>query len=140
MTGGPRVVVVPGDPALVAPVLAAAERYAAREGPKPQFLVVDLPGLAMNSDYVGAVVDEDGSAPRRALGWAQPAGEGLAAATGSDAEAVSFMSPDPPADLAKLATEWGATHAIVTRDEDAAALEAAGIEVERVGAPERAGI
>jgi hypothetical protein len=139
MTGGPRVLVVPGDPALVAPVLAAADRHGARDGPQAQFLVVDLPGLAMDSDYVGSVVDEDGSGPRRALGWAQPAAERLAAATGSDAEAVSFMSPDPAADLAKLATDWGATHAIVTREEDAAALEAAGIEVERVGAPERAG-
>jgi Kef-type K+ transport system membrane component KefB len=139
MTGGPRVLVVPGDPALVAPVLAAAERYAARNGPKPQFLVADLPGLSPNSDYVGAVVDGDGSAPRRALGWAQPAAGRLEAATGSDAEAASFLSPDPPADLAKLATDWGATHAIVTRDADAAALEAAGIEVERVRAPEWAG-
>jgi hypothetical protein len=47
---------------------------------------------------------------------------------------VAFRSPDPESDLVKLAQDWGATEAIVTSDDDVAALEHAGVKVHRIDA------
>ena len=132
MTGGPRVVVVPGEPALVGTATAAAEGYLGRDGPMPQFLLVSLPRPRENGDYVGSGSDEAEAEATSAAGWLAPVADALSA-RGANAGVVTFQSPDPRADLAKLATEWAATDAIVARDDDAAALEAAGLDVERTG-------
>jgi hypothetical protein len=71
------------------------------------------------------------------LGWLRPLAAQLQAA-GVDAEAVSFTTPDREGDLAKMATDWGATHSVVALDDDAAALERAGIRVHRT--PELIGV
>ncbi len=136
MTGGPRVVLVPSSSEYAAATAsAAAESFLGKEGPAPQFLVVGLPGLDDRGDYVGALVEtEENRSATETLGWLGPAAERLTAG-GADAEAVSFQTPDPQADLAELATDWAATDAIVTSDDDAAALEAAGVEVHRVPEP-----
>jgi hypothetical protein len=131
------VVVAPGEPALAAAATAAAERHLERDGPKAQFLVVNLPGLSENGDYVGAGLREEDRAIADTLGWLKPSSERLSAA-GSDAETVCFDSPIPQEDLVRVATEWAATDAVVGREEDAEALEAAGIDVQRVRAPEPA--
>jgi Kef-type K+ transport system membrane component KefB len=133
MTGGPRVVIAPSEASHAAVAAgAAAERFLGKEGPTPQFLVANLPGLTRNGDYVGAVVEsEEERSVTQTLGWLGPAADRLAAA-GADAEAVAFQTPDPCADLAKLATDWAATDAIVTTDKDAKALEGSGINVHRV--------
>jgi len=133
VTGGPRVVIAPAEPGgAAAAVSVAAERFLAREGPAAQFLVVNLPGLSSNGDYVGAIVDsQEERSVTQALGWLGPAAERLAAA-GADAHAVSFQTPDPDADLAKLAEDWAATDAVVTSEEDEAALSGTGIAVHRV--------
>jgi hypothetical protein len=117
-------------------VLRRAEEWVGGE-PRPQFLVAGLAGPQPSGDYVGAINDaeEDRSAP--VLGWLQAAADRLAA-QGADADAVSFESPDPPADLAKLAQDWAATDAVAALDEDAAALRAAGIAVHGLERPEPA--
>ena len=130
MTGGPRVLVAPGDEAHATAVIGAAQGYLGKEGPKPQFLLVHLPGLVEAGDYVGAGEEEAERAVRRSLEWLAPAAESLKAA-GCDAEATSFQSPDPDSDLGKLADEWAATTAVVGPDVDAGALVAAGVQVER---------
>lgn len=135
MTGGPRVVVAPGEPALAAVATRAAERYLGKEGPRPQFLIVALPGPRENSDYVGATLGDQASDVTETLGWLKPIAERLSAA-GYDAEAVSFESPVPQEDLVKVATDWAATTAVAGREEDAEALEAAGLRVERETNPE----
>jgi Kef-type K+ transport system membrane component KefB len=133
LTGGPRVVIAPGMAANMAAAAAAARRYVSAEGAKPQFLLASLRGLAPNGDYVGAGLEtlEQERSVSGVLGWLRPGAERLAE-EGVDAEAVSFESPDPEADLAKLAEDWGATDAIVATDEEAAALEGAGLNVHRV--------
>lgn len=135
MTGGPRVVIAPSEAGHAAAAAnAAAERFLGREGPKPQFLVANLPGLAPRGDYVGAVVEtEEARSVTQTLGWLGPAADRLSAA-GADAEAVAFQTPDPDADLAKLATDWAATDAVVTSDDQARPLEEAGLTVHRVSA------
>ena len=135
MTGGPRVVLAPSSSEYAsATASAASETFLGKDGPKAQFLVVNLPGLDERGDYVGAVAEsESDRSATQTLGWLAPAAERLEAA-GADAEAVSFQTPDPGADLAALATDWAATDAIVTSDDDAKALEAAGINVHRVTA------
>ena len=132
MTGGPRGVVVPGEPGLVhAALVAAARRFPAGDGPAPQFLLVHLPGLRHGGDYVGSGAGDERLEVESALGWLEAAADRLAVRDAS-ARAVSFTSPEPEADLVKLATDWAATDAIVARQEDARALEAAGIRVERL--------
>ena len=134
MTGGPRVVVAPAEPGHASAALSAAvARFLGRDGPAPQFLLVSLPALSSEGDYVGAMLETvDTRATTEALGWLGPAAARLATA-GADADTVSFQTPDPEGDLAKLATEWAATDAIVTSDEHAEAMEAAaGIQVHRV--------
>jgi Kef-type K+ transport system membrane component KefB len=133
ITGGPRIVVAPGEPALAGPALAAAEAHLARDGPAPAFLVACLPGPTPSGDYVGALAVEGGEVSTETLGWLRPLADRLGSATGSELEPIVFTTPDPPGDLAKLATEWGATHAIAGDDDEAQALEAAGIDVERPG-------
>jgi Kef-type K+ transport system membrane component KefB len=133
MTGGPRVVIAPSSPEQASGAVAAAsERFLGKEGPAPQFLVVNLPGLRDRGDHVGAVAEirDEERTVTQTLGWLGPAAERLSAA-GAPAEAVSFQTPDPGGDLAKLATDWAATDAIVTDDEDASALQAAGVSVHR---------
>ena len=130
MTGGPRVLVAPAGPASVAGAAAAAERFVRGEGAKAQFLVAELPGLRENGDYVGAGVAEEG-ADERTLGWLKPVAQRLSAA-GADAEAVSFVTPEPRADLTRLATDWAATDAVVADEEEARALEDAGVKVTQV--------
>lgn len=135
MTGGPRVVLAPSSSAYAgATASAAGDTFLGKDGPAAQFLVVNLPGLDDRGDYVGALVEsEESRSASQTLGWLAPAAERLAAA-GADAEAVSFKTPDPGADLAELATDWAATDAIVTSDDDAKALEAVGVKVHRVTA------
>lgn len=135
MTGGPRVVIAPSEAGHAsAAASAAADRFLAKEGPAPQFLVANLPALAKNGDYVGAVIDSgEERSVTQTLGWLGPAADRLAAA-GASAEAVSFQTPDPGGDLAKLAADWAATDAIVTSDEDERALEGSGVNVHRVRA------
>lgn len=143
MTGGPRVVIAPAEPGhAAAAVSAVVERFLGKEGPAAQLLLVNLPALSSRGDYVGAVIETvDTRAESQALGWLGPAAEALAAA-GVDADAVAFQTPDPEGDLAKLAVDWGASDAVVTADEHARALEAAGIRVHRaaVTAPRRAAV
>lgn len=134
MTGGPRVVIAPAEPGDAAgAVSAAVERFLGREGPAPQFLLVNLPGLSTEGEYVGALIETvDKRAETEALGWLGPAADRLATA-GADADTVAFQSPDPEGDLVNLAVDWGATDAVVTSDEHAEALDAAGIRVHRAG-------
>jgi Kef-type K+ transport system membrane component KefB len=133
ITGGPRVVIAPAEPGDAgAAVSMAVERFIGREGPAPQFLLVNLPALSREGDYVGAVIETvDTRAASQALGWLGPAVERLEAA-GMDADAVAFQTPDPEGDLAKVAADWGARDAVVTSEEHAQALEAEGIAVHRV--------
>lgn len=132
MTGGPRVLVAPASPDHGAAAVAAAEEFVAREGPAPQFLVAELPGLTRNSDYVGAVLEDSEREADRASSWLAPLAAQLSR-EGAEAETASFQSPDPPADLAALALDWGATDAIVGDPADAEALEAAGVRAVRIG-------
>ena len=132
MTGGPRVTIAPADPAYVAAATAEAQsRFLERDGPHPQFLVAHVAGLRPDGDYVGAALDEDDDELARIEGWLTAGADRLKAA-GVGADSATLRSPDPVADLVRLATDWGATHAIVVDEEDAAALEAAGIEVHRL--------
>ncbi len=132
MTGGPRVLVVPGTPSFAeAAADTAVKLYMGSDGPPPQFLVVELPGLPADGDYVGTAMDDETRLASQALGWLKPVAERLGA-PGAGAEAVAFQSPDRYGDLKKLATEWAATDAVVADDRDASALEAAGVNVNRV--------
>lgn len=131
MTGGPRVVVAAPNPAMGGAAAEAAGQYATGKGPPPQFLVANLRGLSDNGDYVGAASDAEESGDAEAMGWLRPLADRLAG--NGTAEPVAFQTPDPSGDLAKLATDWAATDAIVTRDEDAAALEGTGVTVHRAG-------
>jgi Kef-type K+ transport system membrane component KefB len=133
MTGGPRILIAPGLPAAAGAALEAAREYIGREGPAPQFLVADLPGLAEDGDYVGAGPDEEESVVKRSLTWIRPLAEALEAA-GADADVACFQSPRPADDLAKLAGDWAATDAIVGTPDAAAALESGGVKVRRVEA------
>jgi len=130
MTGGPRVLVAPGEPALAGAAARAAAAYREREGPAAQFLVAELPGLQTDGDYVGTGAGDEERVASQTLGWLQPLATELEGRGG--AAAVSFQSPVPSGDLAKLAGDWAATNAIVGSDADATALEAAGVEVERL--------
>jgi Kef-type K+ transport system membrane component KefB len=129
MTGGPRVVVVPGDARHVLAAATAAEAFAQRDGPPAQFLVTTLVGTRRHGDYVGALVDDEGLEVEATRGWLEAAGRRL-----ERAEIVTFQTPDPEADLAKLATDWAATDAVVVSERDAEALESAGIAIHRAGA------
>jgi Kef-type K+ transport system membrane component KefB len=132
MTGGPRVAIAPAEPAYVAAATAEAQsRFLGGEGPEPQFLLAHVVGLREDGDYVGAAVDEDDDDLRRVEGWLEAGADRLRAA-GVSADPAALRSPDPVADLVKLATDWGATHAIVVGDDEAAGLEAAGLEVHRL--------
>jgi Kef-type K+ transport system membrane component KefB len=128
MTGGPRILVAPGSAAALAPTLARARELAPADGPAAQFLVAGLEPPTRDGDYVGAQLDavEPGS-----VTWAQDAAR-LLAAEGADAAAVALASPDPSDDLPQLASEWAATEAVVAEDDDARALEAAGVRVHRL--------
>jgi hypothetical protein len=136
MTGGPRVVVVPGSAANAGPVTTAAREFLSKGGPAPQFLVATLVPTARNGDYVGATTGDEEVAATR--GWLEAAAAALRE-SGATAEAATFESPDPAGDLEKLASDWAATHGVAVRDDDAAALEAAGAEVRRVASPRRSG-
>jgi Kef-type K+ transport system membrane component KefB len=126
MTGGPRVVVVPGDARNVLAAANAAERFAGGDGPPAQFLVTTLAGTRRHGDYVGAIVEDEGLEVEATRGWLEAAAQRL-----QNAEVVTFQTPDPEADLVKLATDWAATDAVVVSERDAKALEAAGITVHR---------
>ena len=131
MTGGPRVLVAPGVPSLVPAALERASQFAGKgDGPAAQFLVAGMEGPLADGDYVGAQItaadlEED---PSR---W-PAATAGRLVAGGSDAQAVALQSPEPQADLVELATEWAASDAVVGNEEDAMALEGAGIRVHRL--------
>jgi Kef-type K+ transport system membrane component KefB len=132
MTGGPRVVLVPGEPAGLAPVLAVARReFIGADGPAPQFLLVKLRDTRERPEHLGGIVDEDVE-QERTTAWLGGGVEALTAA-GVTAETATFASPEPAADLARIAEEWGATDAIATSADDIAALEGAGLRVHRTG-------
>jgi Kef-type K+ transport system membrane component KefB len=132
VTGGPRVVIGPREPAYVAAATAEAEsRFIEREGPDSQFLLAHVAGLRRDGDYVGAAIDEDDQELARIEGWLRAGADRLRAA-GASADSAALRSPDPVADLVKLAADWAATHAIVVGEEEADALEAAGIDVHRL--------
>jgi Kef-type K+ transport system membrane component KefB len=132
LTGGPRVVVVPGEPGSVTAATNAAEQFVIRPGPPPQFLVATLVGTSKHGDYVGALAEQEGSEVEATKGWLDAAAQRLDRHEGTTADATTFLSPDPVADLVKLATDWGATNAVVIDEREAAALEKAGIDVQRV--------
>jgi Kef-type K+ transport system membrane component KefB len=131
MTGGPRVVVVPGDVSDVIAATNAAESFLRGDGPPAQFLVVTLVGTRRFGDYVGALAEDEGLDVDATRGWLEAAAARLRA-EGADAQAVTFQSPDPRGDLTLLATDWAATDGVAVRESDAAALEAAGLAVTRV--------
>ncbi len=136
MTGGPRVVIAPGNASNAGAVAMAARRFLRAGGPPPQFLVAMLVPTARNGDYVGALGgDEEVGATR---GWLDAIAEGLREG-GATAEAAAFESPDPVGDLEKLASDWAASDAIAVGDSEAAALEAAGATVTRVESARRSG-
>ncbi len=131
MTGGPRVLIAPGGPALVPEALERAAEFGGVGGPPPQFLVAGLEGPLTDGDYVGAQItaadlEQD---PSR---WPSATAARLSADGVASASSVTLQTPEPHADLAELAAEWAASDAIVGNDADAAALEAAGINVHRV--------
>ena len=133
MTGGPRVVLLPGEPTGLAAVLAVARReFIGAEGPDPQFLLVQLRDTRDRPEHLGGIVDEDVE-DRRAAGWLNGGAESLRAA-GATAETATLASPDPGGDLARLAEEWGATDAIVVDARDEAAVTDAGLRVHRAEA------
>jgi Kef-type K+ transport system membrane component KefB len=134
VTGGPRVLIAPGSAAAVPAALEAARSYLGGD-PPPQFLVAHLPGLQEDGDYVGAGPEEEESAVRRSLEWIRPVAEGLRTDR-ADAEVASFQSPDPPDDLAKLASDWGATDVITGSPEYAQALAATAAKVRTIAPPE----
>jgi len=131
MSGGPRVLLAPGQPAFAERVVRATEPYLSGRDEQAQFLVADLSALSRDGDYVGTGLGEEQRAASQTLGWLGPIADRLKA-DGADAEAVAFETPEPRADLVKLARDWAATDAIVTDDDDAAALEAAGVKVQRI--------
>jgi len=131
MTGGPRVLIAPGGPSLVPEALERAAEFSGEGGPPPQFLVAGLEGPLTDGDYVGTAVtaadlDED---PSR---WPAATAGRLSAEGAASAHSVTLQTPEPHADLAALATEWAASDAVVGNDEDAAALEQAGIRIHRI--------
>lgn len=128
MTGGPRVLVAPGGPGLVAEALERAAQFGGHGGPPPQFLVAGLEGPLTDGDYVGGAITAEGNRSR----WASATAARLSADEAATAHAVVLQTPEPHADLAELATEWAASDAIVGTAADAAALERAGIRVHRV--------
>ena len=130
MTGGPRVLIAPAAPASALAALKAAEKFLGGEGERPQFLVANLPGLGIDGDYVGAGPEEEERAVQRSLNWLTPMAEALQG-RGATAEVVSFQSPDPPGDIAKLAEDWAASEALVESEPTAEALSAAGIGSQR---------
>ena len=137
MTGGPRVLIAPSAAPYASLVANRAQDFLGKD-PPPQFLVAELPGLRRDGDYVGEAVGAEGNV-EETLGWLQALAERLEAG-GGQAQTVSFQSPDPVADLVKVATDWAATDAVVVRKEDAEALEKAGVKVQRVSpAPFREG-
>lgn len=127
MTGGPRVLVAPGSPADAAAVLVAAEEFL-EEDPPSQFLVVNLPGLPGGGEVIGHGAWEEGRVVARTLGWLGPIAERLSAGD-NDAEATSFQSPSPAADLGRLAQDWAATIAIVSDAAVEPRLEEIGLDV-----------
>jgi Kef-type K+ transport system membrane component KefB len=135
MTGGPRVVVVPGDARNVIAAINAAEALRVAE-PPPQFLVTSLVGTRRHGDYVGALSDEEGLEVDATRGWLEAAAARLRA-EGATTEVATFQTPDPMGDLVKLASDWAATDAVVVHDREAEALEAAGIRVRRAEATPR---
>ncbi|MGI8631692.1 MAG: cation:proton antiporter [Solirubrobacterales bacterium] len=130
MSGGPRVVIAPGEPEASGRALATAEEFLDGDGPRSQFLVVHLIDIPGDGSYVGAAPGEAERQAERALGWLGPIVSRLRAA-GSDADPVAFETPTPAADLAKVASDWAATHAVVTRVEDERVLREAGLVVSR---------
>lgn len=68
----------------------------------------------------------------RRLEWLRTGADALGSA-GPTAETTTFSTADPAGDLTALAEEWAASHAVVVDERDAAALEAAGVEVTRAG-------
>ncbi len=129
MTGGPRVLLAPDTQAAATNAVKAATGYLAQEGDRPQFLLAYLPPLQPGGDYVGAGREEETYEVERAIGWLQPIGDALKA-QGADVDVVSFQSPDPDEDLAKLAVEWAASDALVSAESAAGALKAVGKQAE----------
>lgn len=125
MTGGPRVLLAPDTQAAAALAVKAAAGYLAQGGDRPQFLLAYLPPLAPAGEYVGAGREEEAHEVGRAFGWLRPIGDALKA-QGADVDVVSFQSPDPAEDLAKLAQEWAASDALVSSASAAGALKSAG--------------
>ncbi|MCB0866602.1 MAG: cation:proton antiporter [Solirubrobacterales bacterium] len=132
MTGGPRALIAPGSPAAAPQAMVDAESLMSASGERAQFLVAHLPPLAPGGDYVGAGPEEEHFAVKRALGWLEPLGEAIRG-RGFDVEVVCFQSPDPPSDLARLASEWAATEAHVGPTVASAPLRDAGMEIKRLG-------
>jgi hypothetical protein len=129
MTGGPRVMLVPGEPSRMAAVIGAARSFLDRDGPMPQFLFVKLRDPAERPDHLAGLAGEEVD-EAQTVGWLRTGVEALTAA-GATAETATFASPDPPGDLARLAEEWAATEAVAVDQRDVAALEAAGLPVSR---------
>lgn len=114
--------------------LEEAAKYTGREGPAAQFLVAGLQRPVRDGDYVGAQLSaaEHEADPFR---WPAAAAGRLSAEGAAHAQSVALQSPDPRADLVALATDWAVSEAIVGADDDAEALEKAGIEVHRIFDP-----
>ncbi len=129
--GAPRIVVAPVTAASGTPAFAAALDHAAEDA-DIHFLLLDLPGLEPDGDFVGAGPNEVHSAVLEARHELELGADALRA-VGAGVSVAVFQSPDPAADLVRLSTEFEATAAIVGARPEADALAAAGIEIERVG-------
>jgi Kef-type K+ transport system membrane component KefB len=129
ITGGPRIVLAPGEERGIQAAIGAARQFLGQD-PPPQFLVVRLLELRRDGEYVGAGLPDDYIEIERTMGWLQSGADRLTA-EGATSEVVSFHSPDPAADLAKLAADWAATAAVAVDAGEADALERAGLEVRR---------
>ncbi|MGI8631693.1 MAG: cation:proton antiporter [Solirubrobacterales bacterium] len=134
MTGGPRLLLVPGEPASESRVAEAALAHLDPDGPRAQFLVAHLPPPRPAGDLIGidGGVGDAEQVVRETEGWLKPLAARLGA-EGADADIACFVSPDPTDDLVQLAADWAATGAIVADPTAARAIEESGLPVERVG-------
>ncbi len=128
--GENRIVVVPVAESSAPAAIAAALDHV-DDDPPPGFLVISIPGLPPNGEYVGAGPAETRAVVDEARHTLELGAEVLRAA---DAEVamVVFQSPTPEADLTRLAQDWSASRAIVGGRREADALATAGVQVERV--------
>jgi hypothetical protein len=128
--GESRILVVPVSES-AAPAACAAAIDHIGDSPPPGFLVVSVPGLPPNGEYVGAGPAETRAVVEEERHTLELSAEVLRTA-GAEVAVVVFQSPAPEDDLVKLAQDWPATRAIVGGREVADALSGAGVEVERV--------